>query len=126
MDGVLTVAGAITGALSSRGSVWTAIVTDDGDALATDNGLTLITDAVTTGDNAIVGSLSAVQSLQGEITTAESVYYPTYSGSYEITPTQQTQTIPINGLLAADDITVNPIPSNYGLITWDGSTLTVS
>ena len=28
-------------------------------------------------------------------------------------------------LLAAVDVNV-PIPSNYGLITWDGSTLTVS
>ena len=26
----------------------------------------------------------------------------------------------------ASDVTVNPIPSNYGLITWDGSVLTVS
>lgn len=49
-----------------------------------------------------------------------------YSGQYEWTPTQETQTIPISGKTAARNITINPIPSNYGLITWNGSTLTVS
>lgn len=49
-----------------------------------------------------------------------------YSGIYEWTPTQETQTIPISGKTAARNITINPIPSNYGLITWNGSTLTVS
>lgn len=49
-----------------------------------------------------------------------------YEGSYEWTPTQQTQTIPIADKKAITDITINPIPSNYGLITWNGSTLTVS
>ena len=49
-----------------------------------------------------------------------------YEGSYEFTPTQEQQTIQIEGLIAAHDITVNPIPSNYGKITWNGSILTVS
>lgn len=49
-----------------------------------------------------------------------------YRGDYEYTPTQNTQTVEINGLLATQNITINPIPSNYGLITWNGSTLTVS
>lgn len=85
-----------------------------------------LTGELASGATLIEGELSAVLGLSGEMTTAEHLLYPTYDGEYEITPTQQTQTIPINGLLAADDITVNPIPSNYGLITWDGSTLTVS
>lgn len=49
-----------------------------------------------------------------------------YLGPYEWTPTRGTQTIEINGLKALDNITINPIPPNYGLITWNGSTLTVS
>lgn len=49
-----------------------------------------------------------------------------FEGSYEYTPSEQTQTIPINDLRATQDIVINPIPSNYGLITWDGITLTVS
>lgn len=49
-----------------------------------------------------------------------------FEGEYEYTPTQETQIIPIEGLRAVKDITINPIPSNYGLITWNGSVLTVS
>ena len=49
-----------------------------------------------------------------------------YEGSYTVTPTSGTQTLPTNGKLLARDLTINPIPSNYGLITWNGSTLTVS
>ena len=49
-----------------------------------------------------------------------------FTGDYNITPTAQRQTIPIIGKTARQNITVEPIPSNYGLITWNGSTLTVS
>ena len=49
-----------------------------------------------------------------------------YEGSYNVIPTSETQTLSTNGKLLARDLTINPIPSNYGLITWNGSTLTVS
>lgn len=49
-----------------------------------------------------------------------------YEGEYIFTPTQDTQTVPIGGYVATQNITINPIPSNYGLITWNGATLTVS
>lgn len=49
-----------------------------------------------------------------------------YDGAYEWTPTQSTQTIGIADKKALNNITINPIPQNYGLITWNGSTLTVS
>lgn len=51
---------------------------------------------------------------------------PPYTGAYEYTPTEETQTIEISGKAATQDIIINPIPSNYGLITWNGSVLTVS
>lgn len=51
---------------------------------------------------------------------------PIYGGEYTVTPSDSVQVIPIGGMMAASDVTVQPIPSNYGLITWDGSTLTVS
>lgn len=51
---------------------------------------------------------------------------PEYQGVTEVTPTRSTQTLQTRGYLLRDNITVNPIPSNYGLITWDGSALTVS
>jgi hypothetical protein len=49
-----------------------------------------------------------------------------YEGKYEFTPTNELQTININGKQAKKDITINPIPSNYGLITYNGSEITVS
>ena len=52
--------------------------------------------------------------------------YPEYDGPTEITPTQETQVLRTALKITMEDIIVNPIPSNYGLITWNGSTLTVS
>lgn len=49
-----------------------------------------------------------------------------YTGEYEATPTGETQVFATDGKRMRGDFTVNPIPSNYGLITWDGSTITVS
>lgn len=51
---------------------------------------------------------------------------PYFDGPYEYTPSAEEQTIPINGKQADQDITINPIPNNWGLITWNGSVLTVS
>lgn len=50
----------------------------------------------------------------------------TYEGDYTVTPTQATQVLPTEGLVMTQNLTVDPIPQNYGLITWDGSVLTVS
>lgn len=62
--------------------------------------------------------------ITGELTISGSI--PAYTGSYEATPSDSVQTLPVSGWLMAQDITINPIPSNYGKISWDGTTLTVS
>lgn len=49
-----------------------------------------------------------------------------YDGPYEVTPTRYTQILPTSGKKMNDDVTINPIPHEYGLITWDGSSLMVS
>ena len=49
-----------------------------------------------------------------------------YEGPYQVTPTTTAQTLATRGLLSTADIVVNPIPSNYGLIQWNGAVLTVS
>jgi hypothetical protein len=49
-----------------------------------------------------------------------------YEGAYEVTPSRQSQVLPTALKNLSQNIVVNPIPSNYGLITWNGSTLTVS
>lgn len=52
--------------------------------------------------------------------------YPAYTGPTEFTPSQNMQYAPTSGKTVLTNIIVNPIPSNYGLITWDGTKLTVS
>ena len=53
------------------------------------------------------------------------VQLPTEDGR-TITPTDEEQLAIEQGTYALDDIVVAPIPNNYGLITWNGSILTVS
>ena len=50
----------------------------------------------------------------------------TYEGPYEVTPSAEMQTLQTKNFRMTDNIVVNPIPSNYGLITWNGSIITVS
>lgn len=49
-----------------------------------------------------------------------------YHGSYDVIPSDQAQTLSTADNVLAADIVIEPIPSNYGLITWDGSVITVS
>ena len=49
-----------------------------------------------------------------------------FTGDYTVTPSAEEQVLETKNLRMTDNITINPIPNNYGLITWDGSTLTVS
>ena len=49
-----------------------------------------------------------------------------YVGDYVITPSSETQTLRTNNLRMTDNVIVNPIPSNYGRIDWNGQFLTVS
>lgn len=82
------------------------------------------------------GKLTAVPTIRVKLGTGETIKatltVPSvigtqpYTGDYVWTPAEQEQTIEINGLKATDNITIDPIPSNYGLITYNGSTITVS
>ena len=56
----------------------------------------------------------------------QAIEVPVYEGSYELTPTAEAQTIPVHGYRFEQDLIIDPIPSNYGLITWNGSELIVS
>ena len=49
-----------------------------------------------------------------------------YYGEYEVTPSTEEQVLPTSGKILSQNITINPIPSNYGQIAWNGSVLTVS
>lgn len=87
---------------------------------------------------AISGSISQVSNLSGSISARASLSGSLsqtggggsggtpYEGEYVFTPTMSTQEVATSGKLLLRNITINPIPSNYGLITWNGSSLTVS
>lgn len=49
-----------------------------------------------------------------------------YEGDYAITPGPEAVVLSTKDKRMTGDVVINPIPSNYGLITWNGSTLTVS
>lgn len=49
-----------------------------------------------------------------------------YTGDYVVTPSQETQTLETKNKRMTGNVTINPIPNNYGLITWNGSIITVS
>lgn len=51
---------------------------------------------------------------------------PPYEGEYVITPTQERQVLETKNMTMTDNVTVEPIPKNYGLITYNGFELTVS
>lgn len=72
------------------------------------------------------GSITTAAALNGGLTIPEIIRAETYRGPAEFTPSQEIQTIEIANMTSLTDITINPIPQNYGLITWDGSTITVS
>lgn len=81
-----------------------------------------------TGDISVIeqinGSVAVTEALRASLTVPEfiSVYY---DGDYAITPSAEAQVLQVQGLAMRQDLTINPIPSNYGLITWNGSVLTV-
>lgn len=76
------------------------------------------------GHQKLSGSLTGSGSLSG--TMANLRPFGEYTGSYEFTPSASQQTIAVENKLVKQDIVINPIPSNYGLITWDGTNITVS
>ena len=49
-----------------------------------------------------------------------------YQGSYNVIPSADAQVLPTQNKLLGANIIVAPIPQNYGLITWNGSEITVS
>lgn len=75
------------------------------------------------------GEMTAAQTLGGEvgvITIVNSGALPGYTGATEVTPSDVVQVLATREKSVLTDIIINPIPNNYGLITWNGSTLTVS
>ena len=73
----------------------------------------------------VAASAVVSDTLVGGIIIRE-VPWPIYDGPTEIAPGEEEQVLQTDGTLLQQNITVAAIPANYGLITWDGSKLTVS
>ena len=71
-------------------------------------------------------SQSAVGVKLGSPVARDYVERDPYTGDYEITPSSEVITLETKNLRMTDNVRILPVPSNYGLITWNGSTLTVS
>lgn len=64
-----------------------------------------------------------------ELTTNVTHYhseYPDYEGETTFTPSAEMQTIPTAHTVLLSDITINPIPSNYGRITYSGGIISIT
>lgn len=75
------------------------------------------------------GDADLLQVLDGQASVVMAIRegaYPTYTGEVEITPNQSEQVLPTSETSVMSNIIIKPIPQNYGLITWNGSTITVS
>lgn len=84
-----------------------------------------ITGRLTPSGN-ISGTLTSAASIAGTLSAPFFILPPEYHGAVTVTPSNERQTLTTHDLYVVDDIIIEPIPDNYGLITWNGSTLTVS
>lgn len=114
LNGTITGVGTINGVLSGYGQINGSIHT------------TGALKGILTGSARINGSLTGRTTINGRLAAGGGCSTPPFTGDYEYTPTMQTQIIEIADQRATQNITIKPIPENYGLITWNGSYITVS
>ena len=84
---------------------------------------TLTPSIISATAEAVKRSVSATADLATVTRTEDHDYY---EGATTFTPSDTVQVIPTRDLVLGDDITIEPIPSNYGRIEWNGAFLTVS
>ena len=70
--------------------------------------------------------VGSADGLSFKVTQGIPIYPSSYQGAYTVTPTQSTQVLQTDHLMLNGNVVVNPIPSNYGLITYSGNIITVS
>lgn len=73
----------------------------------------------------VKATVNVASAITGKLAFRETSADP-YTGRYRFTPTNKTQVIESENKLLLQNMIIEPIPKNYGLITWNGSFLTVS
>ena len=71
-------------------------------------------------------TVSGGEAVRFKVGQSGAILPPTYDGAYEVTPTEEEQILATAQKIMARNVTVAPIPSNYGRITYNGTTITVS
>ena len=84
---------------------------------------TLTNTIISATAEAVKRSVNATADLATVTKTEDHDYY---EGATTFTPSDTVQVIQTKDLVLGDDITIEPIPSNYGRIEWNGAYLTVS
>lgn len=78
-------------------------------------------------EDAVLVGMTVTEAGSTTLSVGAEVFSPAiYHGTYSVTPSATRQVLPTAGMALREDVTVEPIPSNYGLVTWDGSVLMVS
>lgn len=74
----------------------------------------------------VTGIVSGTGGVTGAITVGGIEDLPEYAGIYTVTPGAEPTILETAYRIPTENIVVEAIPQNYGLITWNGSFLTVS
>ena len=78
-------------------------------------------------DTSFHASLSTDESIGADFADAVRIYdLEVYTGDYEITPSEDAQVLDITNKMFLENITIKPIPQNYGRISYNGYSLTVT
>lgn len=123
MQGEVLTASNITATINDHG-ILSGVLQSQSIACTISDALTI--DGMISNTIKISADLSGAIGLSADITIPDQTGGVPYQGEYVVTPTLETQILHTAGTGMSQDVTINPIPSNYGLITWNGSTLTVS
>ena len=91
-------------------------------------GNAVVIDGAEIGLTAVIdgGEVTLVQQVDDGVQSFMPILPDAYHGATDITPSEETQTLDTAGLVVADNIIIQPIPTNYGKITWDGTKIIVS
>ena len=78
-----------------------------------------------TGEGFLTGSLSGTGELVGGLTVPEVITPETYFGPYEFAPSDEEQIIEIERMVATGNITIGAVPTDYGRLAYNGTTLRI-
>ena len=115
MPATITISGAINSELTPSDSGGNLIVNSDGIQLVSMQAV-----------NCIKGAIKMTGGLAVALTLPTIVQPTAYIGDYTVTPSGVAQVLETEGKRMTSDLVINPVPQQYGLITWNGSIITVS